>query len=77
MLSLGVPRVLVVLGAISAAHHGGVIILANCAPRRGFVRYVGRYVGLVQNTKKMSRRTIGVKLVVFCWLIFNACGAVL
>jgi hypothetical protein len=47
VLGLGVPRALVVLGAVSAAHHGRAIFLANCVPRRGFVWYVGPYVGLV------------------------------
>jgi hypothetical protein len=42
MLGLGVPRALMVLGAVSAAHHAGAIFLANCAPRRGKRRTLRR-----------------------------------
>ena len=64
MLDLGVPGALAVLGAISAAHHGQAIFLANCAQRRGYYWYIDRYVGIVRNRgEKMSRLTIGVYLV--------------
>ena len=54
------------LGAISAAHHGWLIFLANGASGGSDFLDVGHYVGLVQFLKKkISRRTNGVKLSIF------------
>ncbi len=53
MLGLGAAGPYAMLGSKAAAHHGWPIFLANGAQRMGYVLYVGRYVGLVRNTKKI------------------------
>ncbi len=63
MLGLGVTRALVVLGAISPAHHGRAIFWANHASRGPLDGVQEVYVGIVQKRKKILRRIIGVNLV--------------
>jgi hypothetical protein len=56
------------LRAKAAGNHGRPIFLANCDTEPGYVPYVGRYVGIVRNSKKKySRITIGVNLVSTYW----------
>ncbi len=47
-LGLGAAMIWVMLGAISAPHHGRPIFLANCASTEPFFDYVDLYVGLVR-----------------------------
>ena len=54
----------VMLGAISATHHGCANFRAKGASREVYLQYVDLYVGLVRyRRKKILRRTNGVKLV--------------
>ena len=64
VLGLGAAIAWVMLGAISATHHGCANFRAKGASREVHLQYVDLYVGLVRyRRKKFLRRTNGVKLV--------------
>ena len=52
VIGLGAAMIWLMLGAISAAHHGCTNFLANGASREGYVQYVDLYVALVQYWRK-------------------------
>ena len=54
VLGLGAAIAWVMLGAISATHHGCTNFRAKGASRGVYVQYVDLYVGLVQHRKKKS-----------------------